>query len=140
MRRHTVRTEYLCTPCLTLTKFPLTPSTLQIPLQKSYADYSKRHSAVNFEKLLKTTSNGSPFSMVRAPPLPQFHIPSIHKVRTYVEYRAVSGVFQNIDPTPLSTRKNSYLIFVVLLLGLSTFLQKKGKGANFFLSRQLAPF
>jgi hypothetical protein len=29
---------------------------------------------------------------------------SVHKVLTYVEYRAVSGVFQNIDPpTPLST-------------------------------------
>jgi hypothetical protein len=25
-----------------------------------------------------------------------------HKVRTYVEYRAVSGVFQNIDPPPPS--------------------------------------
>jgi hypothetical protein len=29
-----------------------------------------------------------------------------HKVLTYVEYRAVSGVFQNIDPpTPLSTQR-----------------------------------
>ncbi len=28
-----------------------------------------------------------------------------HKVLTYVEYRAVSGVFQNIDPTPLSAQR-----------------------------------
>jgi hypothetical protein len=28
-----------------------------------------------------------------------------HKVLTYVEYRAVSGVFQNIDPHPLSTQR-----------------------------------
>ncbi len=26
-----------------------------------------------------------------------------HKVLTYEEYRSVSGVFQNIDPHPLST-------------------------------------
>jgi hypothetical protein len=26
-----------------------------------------------------------------------------HKIHTYVEYRTVSGVFQNIDPHPLST-------------------------------------
>ncbi len=26
----------------------------------------------------------------------------VHKVLTHVEYRAVSGVFQNIDPHPLS--------------------------------------
>jgi hypothetical protein len=28
-----------------------------------------------------------------------------HKVPTYVEYRAVSGVFKNIDPPPLSTQR-----------------------------------
>ncbi len=28
-----------------------------------------------------------------------------HKVLTYVEYRAVSGVFQNIDPHPLYTQR-----------------------------------
>ncbi len=29
-------------------------------------------------------------------------VPQYHKVFTYVEYRAVSGVFQNIDPSPPS--------------------------------------
>jgi hypothetical protein len=28
-----------------------------------------------------------------------------HKVLTYVEYRAVSGVFQNIDPPPLPSHQ-----------------------------------
>jgi hypothetical protein len=28
-----------------------------------------------------------------------------HKVLTYIEYRAVSGVFRNIDPHPLSTQR-----------------------------------
>jgi hypothetical protein len=28
-----------------------------------------------------------------------------HKVLTYAEYRAVSGVFQTIDPSPLSTQR-----------------------------------
>jgi hypothetical protein len=28
-----------------------------------------------------------------------------HKVLTYVEYRAVSGIIQNIDPLPLSTQQ-----------------------------------
>jgi hypothetical protein len=28
-----------------------------------------------------------------------------HKALTYVEYRAVSGVFQNIDPHPLTARR-----------------------------------
>jgi hypothetical protein len=92
-----------------INKIPSQPPTLQIPFSKTYADYSKSHSAVNFEKLLKTTSNGSPFSLVRAPPLPQFHIQSIHKVSTYVEYRAVSGVFQTIEPRPPSPPNESVL-------------------------------
>jgi hypothetical protein len=29
----------------------------------------------------------------------------LYKVLPYVEYRAVSGVFQNIDPHPLSTQR-----------------------------------
>jgi hypothetical protein len=29
---------------------------------------------------------------------------TIHKVITYVEYRAVAGVFQNIDPPPPTLR------------------------------------
>jgi hypothetical protein len=29
----------------------------------------------------------------------------LHKVLTYIEYRAVSGVFRTIDPHPLSTQR-----------------------------------
>jgi hypothetical protein len=55
---------------------------------------------VNSNGALRATPSIAASLLLIRPP----KIYKIHKVLTYVEYRAVSGIFQNIDPHPLSTR------------------------------------
>jgi hypothetical protein len=54
------------------------------------------------KRVSETGSPGVIWSDFRPLQLREEAFQESHKVLTYVEYRAVSGVFQNIDPHPLS--------------------------------------
>jgi hypothetical protein len=65
----------------------------------SFSKFSSFASSVSFVTL--PLSYASSFSLFFSLFYPSLLLRPTHKVLTYVDYRAVSGVFQNIDPPPL---------------------------------------
>jgi hypothetical protein len=67
----------------------------------------QRHNTENSKQIFpeKKLRGLSPYNHVYVSDLyiPKISLP--HKVLTYIEYRAVSGVFRTIDPHPLSTQR-----------------------------------
>ncbi len=69
--------------------------------------YTARHYTENSRQIFpeKKLRGLSPYNHVYVSDLyiPRISLP--HKVLTYIEYRAVFGVFRTIDPHPLSTQR-----------------------------------